>query len=870
MNVIDLTVHKDMCIGCGICAVVCPENCIEIVYTSQKEFIPSVSQSKCTSCGRCTTYCPHTKEHLDSENALYDSSVHPESIGLEDAKYYHIKVKNHSDLLNSTSGGAVTAIIRMLFEKKRIDTVIHAEAVQASNGHCHYQITESKNAQEASMRSGTIYGPLHYDEIIQKYKGCTNHILLIGTPCVIRSLKKVFSNCAEYKQNHLLTCALICSHNVNGQFTDFLGEYYHIPTDEKYIANMRAKDDAMPDCSNYYTLFTRKDRKILAKENRYQGPFTNLWRGYYFAMPPCLECRDFWGREADFSAKDAWGQPGRKERYGSSIVIVRNHDLMSLIESMDSIQWHFLSKREVLISQKNTVDWKQVKNNKNCHNDKTQYAQNIRTSKKHYQKQGFKTTCQQILNQCPLPSESINDKKFFAIGNHLKNYFNKRISIINKRMHMHPFIKEDNCNKIIMFGGFSSANEGDEAQIDETYHILKERYPKYMVKILSHVQQYTFTHHAYCAVGDNSRLALWNIDSPKSNTYLADTSADKIKFLLRGIFMVLNAWLVRFNLPTFGLTARQSAFLYEIKTSKMVYISGGGFLTGDTLSRLWDHLFVMEIASIFRVPYVLSGQTIGLWNSEFTKKFAAREFAKAKAITLRDPDASISALKDIGVSGENIFVMFDDALFCQKEEDISPFLKKAGLNSEKYIVMNIHYWGAETSRSKQMIMKKLENILNIILEKSSYHILLLPMAAADLTPIKMFYNKNKTTRLHMISSWHDDSYDFKTIRGIIAKAECCITMKHHPIVFAMGECVPTIALSFQPYYVTKNTGALKMFNMERYCIDLSDKTYAFQFNTLYQELIEKKELIQKDIQHILPIMRRRREKLLQIMDDYLT
>jgi len=52
--------HAKKCVGCGICATVCPANAIEMVpnerFRTKKG--PSFIHYKCIFCGLCQIYCP--------------------------------------------------------------------------------------------------------------------------------------------------------------------------------------------------------------------------------------------------------------------------------------------------------------------------------------------------------------------------------------------------------------------------------------------------------------------------------------------------------------------------------------------------------------------------------------------------------------------------------------------------------------------------------------------------------------------------------------------------------------------------------------------------------------------------------------------
>ncbi len=47
----------DTCIGCGTCAKVCPEGCIEMTKKGDKQK-PITDYDYCKGCGICATECP--------------------------------------------------------------------------------------------------------------------------------------------------------------------------------------------------------------------------------------------------------------------------------------------------------------------------------------------------------------------------------------------------------------------------------------------------------------------------------------------------------------------------------------------------------------------------------------------------------------------------------------------------------------------------------------------------------------------------------------------------------------------------------------------------------------------------------------------
>lgn len=411
--------------------------------------------------------------------------------------------------------------------------------------------------------------------------------------------------------------------------------------------------------------------------------------------------------------------------------------------------------------------------------------------------------------------------------------------------------------KIIVLGGFGGGNAGDEAQIDQTYRELKSNFSDYEIKVLSHVQQHTFTHHGHLAVGENSRMAIWHVD--RGGVYWdLSKKMDKIAFLFKGYWVYVNSILIRHGLYPLFIDDEVTAFLYEIKTADLVYISGGGFLTGKTLSRLYDHLFLIMIANQFEVPVILSGHNIGMWDSAFTKWFAAKGFSKAKIITTRDQIDSIEALKEIGIKGNHIFATHDDALFCEKCIDENAVRKKCQVKEgNKYVVICpcIANIGSDPFPISAVSLR-VSNIIQWFLQNTTKDVVILPMGAEDVNISDRLYFINKCERVKIVRF---SDYNFQMIRGIISFSEMCLSMRHHPIIFAIGESTPAISLNLYEYFAKKNLGALESVGMENMYINLMEDDYFERFCEMMSSL--EVDEIRKVIEVHLGQLKNRKKRL---------
>jgi len=396
--------------------------------------------------------------------------------------------------------------------------------------------------------------------------------------------------------------------------------------------------------------------------------------------------------------------------------------------------------------------------------------------------------------------------------------------------------------KIMLTAGAGYGNVGDEAQLGASLGRWRRLIPEVQLEVLTPSPDYT--RHIHQVGTAWAPRVVW-FHSNTDGTYFKSKWPFKLRFLWVWIRLTLTARCMRSGLPLAFANEFEVDLLSRIRSVDVLHISGGGFLTGMTVSRLWENALLMRLCQLLGTPYLLTGQTLGVFRSRWDRWLARKSLMKADYIYLRDRGISEAELKSIGVEGDHVKSTFDDALFFDSldEEATKALLSVNGIDPDRpYAIINFHYWG-QNSEIRERSCQRFAELSDYLTDQYGLQLLFVPMApsdeAAEDDVIARMQHAGNATRLN----YH---YDYREARSVYQLARMVFTMKHHPIIFAYGEGVPVLSVALDDYYYHKNKGAMDNCGHGRYCLDqanfYSDQarvcldTFFDEYDSLKEEL----------------------------------
>jgi len=204
-SVISTVVKNDLCLSCGLCVSICPHHALEMTSSGHR-FVPFYKNLDCTNCGKCLETCPswdlNIKEMFSIRNMNPQTPVPPGS----EIDSYIYKTKSPDILRKSSSGGAVTQIIKSALENKLFDKAFTFKSISLSGRN----FLEDTELDELHNSQGSKY-------ILPSLQKLTSYLdtaknpsaLIVSTPCHLHGILK-YCKLQNIETGNLFFVGLFC------------------------------------------------------------------------------------------------------------------------------------------------------------------------------------------------------------------------------------------------------------------------------------------------------------------------------------------------------------------------------------------------------------------------------------------------------------------------------------------------------------------------------------------------------------------------------------------------------------------------------------------------------------------------------------
>ena len=355
--VIQEVVERNYCVGCGLCVGVCPANCIEMVSSKDGGYAPKAI-AICTNCEGCLRVCPfyvqENKLNVISEQLFgKDINCNP-LLGCYSQCFVGHTVSDEIRM-GAASGGLATIIMAYLMEMKEIDGCIIVKSSDKSDRYTDFNLATT--AVDIFSSAGSYYGPNEISMTLKQALETDKKWAIVALPCLAYGLRLVQKNNKNAREKIRYIFSLTCGTMPNRYFSEYMVSKAGINNKDIASVNYRSKRGRTFAPVFFFEAYDKSKNALGRRLELTDWPL-KLWTEGHFRTNACYYCDDVFGEVSDITFMDAWLPEYNKDVKGTSIIVVRNPELVKYIEEMKNhnmILVEPISPSKVVESQKGAI-----------------------------------------------------------------------------------------------------------------------------------------------------------------------------------------------------------------------------------------------------------------------------------------------------------------------------------------------------------------------------------------------------------------------------------------------------------------------------------------------------------------------------------
>ena len=176
--------ESNICSGCGLCAGVCPVNCLDIYNGFGK-----LDEDKCIKCGMCYFVCPRTYLPVDILNMAQRNSSEIKNVSTigHYIEAYSARTKIKSIAKVCQDGGITSTCLHYLFDTNQIDLALGAKM---SGTPWRPEPIVIQNKEDILLTTGTKYVNNPTLRELKDLNKNPTKLAVVGVPCMMQGLLK--------------------------------------------------------------------------------------------------------------------------------------------------------------------------------------------------------------------------------------------------------------------------------------------------------------------------------------------------------------------------------------------------------------------------------------------------------------------------------------------------------------------------------------------------------------------------------------------------------------------------------------------------------------------------------------------------------
>lgn len=337
-NVCTEVVGKNLCIGCGICASICPRENLKIEFNRFGDYNAFEIGNSCEEkCSLCLEVCPFYN-NKDNEDTL-GKKLFAETPGIKhtpETGYYIESFVGYSNIKSHRENGASGGLATWTLEKLLTDNLVDYVACVSPNNDPEklFKFKICNTPEEVRECSRSCYYPVETSEVIKHILSHKGRYGIIALPCMCKAIRLAMQLIPKLKRRIRFMLGLVCGQTKSKFFVEYVcglggGDPHYLKQ-----VTFRIKDPSRP-ASDYGMKFVSENGMNPSCEGVvfWTEDMSRIWCDRYFTPNACDFCDDVFAETADVSFMDAWLPEYVTDGKGHSIVLTRNREINDLFLS---------------------------------------------------------------------------------------------------------------------------------------------------------------------------------------------------------------------------------------------------------------------------------------------------------------------------------------------------------------------------------------------------------------------------------------------------------------------------------------------------------------------------------------------------------
>jgi coenzyme F420 hydrogenase subunit beta len=312
-----------LCLGCGACAYICPDQKVHLVDYAAEGIRPAVNASDCGDCRLCLDVCPAVQsdfqragfESSDGFNAAFTKQWGP-VLALWEGHATDPEIR-----FKGSSGGALTALSAYCVEMLGFHGVLHIG--QDPDDAIRNCTRLSRTRKELVAATGSRYSPASVGNGLGLVEDAPSPCAIIGKPAEIAAVRNARGLRPELDQKVGLTMSFFCAESPATQGTENLLKQMGVET--SVLRDLRYRGLGWP---GHFAPTCDGDTGPRQKMTyRHSWTFLQAYRPWSVQLWP-----DGSGELADISCGDPWYEEPDGKNPGFSLVVARTKRGREIIE----------------------------------------------------------------------------------------------------------------------------------------------------------------------------------------------------------------------------------------------------------------------------------------------------------------------------------------------------------------------------------------------------------------------------------------------------------------------------------------------------------------------------------------------------------